>query len=98
MTVPRRILRKLQPPTSNIQRRSKIQHSRSRGTPSNGWYWILVLGSSVDVGCCGLEVSLLFIHYPDDHPPDGTLFVADCFASGHAIGGNDHALVHPCAM
>src|SRR6266576_2722907 len=37
---------------------------------------------------------LVFVHDPDDHPPHRTSFVVHCLASRHAIGGNDHALVH----
>src|SRR6267378_5558380 len=42
--------------------------------------------------------SLLFVHYPDNHPSHGTLLVTDCFASRHSIRRNNHSLVHTCAM
>ena len=40
----------------------------------------------------------MFINDANDHPADGTFVVLHGFASGHAIGRNDHTLVHRGAV
>src|SRR5258708_28707695 len=45
-------MRKLQIPSSNIQRSSKLQTP----TPSAHWFWRLVVGASLELGCWSLEL------------------------------------------
>src|SRR5438445_7932830 len=87
MTVPSLMRKKIQHPTSKIQRSSNNQASNKRvAKHSCPGAWILELGASLELGAWCLALSLSFVHYPHDHPSHRTLIITDCLASSNAIG------------